>query len=165
MRLQLTPAVDEEIRTVKARPHSTRQRLKKQLAPYFKSGEEVAGARAKGIKTMNSKTKQVLTKRNSSQNLPAAGKRQPAPPVREHPQERESRLKREESDARWKRIKEIIVIGLVGYISVCASTLLMIVLLTGTYPSTDKLILITLITQLLSNLFLNLAGKMPELKK
>jgi hypothetical protein len=58
----------------------------------------------------------------------------------------------------------MIIIGSVAF-SLCAFTVLAIVLLSGSYPSTDKLILITLITQLLSNLFLHVAGKKPDFKK
>jgi len=108
---------------------------------------------------------QALKVRKRSQNVTVARKRQPLASLREHRLERESRLRREEADARWKRIKEMIVIGSVAYISLCAFSILAIVLLSGSYPSTDKLILIGFITQLLTNLFLHMAGKMPDFKK
>jgi hypothetical protein len=76
-----------------------------------------------------------------------------------------SRLKREEADARWKRQKEMIVIGSAAYFSLGAFTVWAIVLLSGSYSSTDKMLLSGFIIQLLTNLFLFVAGKKPYWKK
>lgn len=108
---------------------------------------------------------QAVKERKSGQSLLTVRQRQPPPAPREHLHERESRLKREESDARCKRIREMIAFVSVAFISVGSFTVLAVVLLSGSYPSTDKLILISFINQLLTNLFLFMAGKMPNFKK
>jgi hypothetical protein len=108
---------------------------------------------------------QAEKERKSGQNLPTVQKRQLLPVPREHPEERAARLKREDSDARCKRIREMIVFVSVAFISVGSFTVLAVVLLSGSYPSTDKLVLISFITQLLTNLFLYMGGKMPKFNK
>lgn len=114
---------------------------------------------------MSNKAKRAPKEQKSGRNLPVVRKRQPPPALREHPGERASRLKREESDARSKHIREMIFFVSVAFISVGSFTVLAVVLLSGSYPSTDKVVLISFITQLLSNLFLYMGGKMPKLKK
>lgn len=108
---------------------------------------------------------QALKGRKREQNIPAARKRQFLPTHPEHPLEMESRLKREEADARWRRQKEMIVIGSAAYISLGSFTVWAIVLLSGSYSSTDKMLLSGFIIQLLTNLFLFVAGKKPYWKK
>jgi hypothetical protein len=107
---------------------------------------------------------QAVKERKTSQKLTVVRKRQPLAP-REHPQDRASRLKREESEARCKQIREMIVFVSAAFISVGSFTVLAVVLLSGSYPSTDKVVLISFISNLLSNLFLYMGGKMPNFKK
>lgn len=114
---------------------------------------------------MSNNRASALKERNPDQNAIVDRKRQPRPEPREHKLEMHSRLKREEAEARWKLVKEIIVVVSVAFISVGSFTILSVVLLSGAYPSTDKLILISFITQLLTNLFLYMAGKVPKFKK
>lgn len=103
-------------------------------------------------------------KRKTDESSRASGKSHPLSVSREHRLEMESRLKREEADSRWKRQKEMIVIGSAAYISLGAFTVWAIVLLSGSYSSTDKLLLSGFIIQLLTNLFLFVAGKKANLK-
>jgi hypothetical protein len=103
--------------------------------------------------------------RKTDQRLRVSGKRQPLTASREHPLDRESRLRREEDEARWKRMKEMIVIWSVAYISLGSFTVWAIVLLSGSYSSTEKQILTGFLIQLLFNLYLFLAGKRPSFKK
>jgi len=108
---------------------------------------------------------QALREQKPGQNLMSARRRQSLPAFQEHPLEMESRLKREEADARWRRQKEMIVIGSAAYISLGAFTVWAIVLLSGSYSSTDKMLLSGFIIQLLTNLFLFVADKKPHWKK
>lgn len=99
-----------------------------------------------------------------NQNLTTARKKQHVSKSPECPVATEVRLKREDADARWNRQKEMIVIVSVAYISLGSFTVWGIVLLSGAYSSTDKMLLTGFIIQLLTNLFLYLTGKKPNWK-
>jgi hypothetical protein len=123
--------------------------------------EKVAGTRAK----RRNKMSQALKERKSGQSSTAARRRRLRSTSAECLLEIESRLKREDDDARWKRQKEMIIVGSVAYVSLGSFTVLAVALLSGAYPSTDKVILIGFITQLLTNLLLYMRGNTPKFKK
>jgi hypothetical protein len=116
-----------------------------------------------GVKR-SEKMSRELKEREPHQNLTAARKKQHVPKSLEYRIATELRLKREEAEARWSRQKEMIVIVSIAYISLGSFTVWAIVLLSVAYSSPDKMLLTGFIIQLLTNLFLYLAGKKPSWK-
>jgi hypothetical protein len=63
---------------------------------------------------------QAVEEQKTSQKVTVARKRQPPPTFPEHTLEMESRLRREEADAFWKRLKEMILIGSAAFVILSA---------------------------------------------
>lgn len=108
---------------------------------------------------------QAVEDRRLIQNLPAAERRQDLPSSREHPLEREVRLRIKEADARWQRIKEIILIGSAVFVilSTCiASTYLL--LSRGSSPS-EKLVAFYVLGQMMGILVGVVMGKNIKWRK
>lgn len=77
----------------------------------------------------------------------------------------ESRLRTAEADARWRRRKDMILVGTLAYVVIGSFTVWAVVLLSGAYPSTEKQLITGFIVQLLINLFLVVAGKKIDWKE
>jgi hypothetical protein len=108
---------------------------------------------------------QAIEDRRSIQNLPAAERRQEMAPSREHPLEREVRLRIKEADAHWQRIKEIILIGSAVFVilSACIASIYLL-LSKGSSPS-DRLVAFYVLGQMMGILVGVVMGKNIKWRK
>jgi uncharacterized membrane protein len=108
---------------------------------------------------------QVLKEQKTDQNLPAVRKRHPQPASREHKLELESRLRREEADARSKRQKEMVLVWSAVFVILNACITSTYLVLSKASSPSDRLLAFYILGQMMSILIGVVMGKNINWKK
>ena len=96
---------------------------------------------------------------NPSQKITVDGRKLPQSATQEHRMEMEARLRMAEADARWRRGKEMILVGSTASVVLSVCVMSAIVFCSSSYSLTDRQLMAALLGHVLALLIGVLVGK------